>query len=164
MTDKQPTEQRPTEKQPNPMKSFLTYAAAFEVAYESDDWSVVDDLLADNISWIVEGVDEPIGGVFFRRGPVIDAMRSSCNAFDRRFDIRIPAATETPITIPGGVYFPFSVTYKHPGLPDVSLNGLEWDFFVDGKLASHREIILNASEVLAFVAAHDHDLRPTTEN
>ena len=41
MTDKQPTEQRPTEKQPNPMKSFLTYAAAFEVAYESDDWSVV---------------------------------------------------------------------------------------------------------------------------
>jgi hypothetical protein len=142
------------------MKSFLTYANAFEVAYESDDWSVVDELLADDISWVVEGVDEPIGGVFFRRGPVIEAMRSSCNAFDRRFDTRIPAATATPIVISGGVYFPFTVTYRHPGLPDVCLNGLEWDFFVDDRLAMHREIILNAEEVLTFVARHDAALRP----
>jgi hypothetical protein len=149
-----------TEKTPNHMKSFLTYAAAFEVAYESDDWKVVDDLLTDTISWVVEGVDEPIGGIFFRREAVIEAMRSSCNAFDRRFDVRIPAATETPVVIPGGVYFPFAVTYQHPGLPDVSLRGLEWDFFVDGKLAMHREIILNADEVLAFVADHDKKLRP----
>jgi hypothetical protein len=52
-----------TVHEPNHMKSFLTYANAFEVAYESDDWGVVDDLLADDISWVVEGVDEPNGGV-----------------------------------------------------------------------------------------------------
>jgi hypothetical protein len=150
----------PTDATPNHMKSFLTYAAAFEVAYESDDWKVIDDLLTDNISWVVEGVDEPIGGVFFRRESVISAMRSSCNAFDRRFDVRVPAATETPVVIPGGVYFPFTVTYQHPGLPDTSLRGLEWDFFVDGKLALHREIILNADEVLEFVRVHDDQLRP----
>jgi hypothetical protein len=146
---------------PTPMQSFMGYASAFEVAYESDDWKVVDDLLADNISWIVEGVDAPIGGVFFGRGPVVDAMRFSCNTFDRRFDVRLPAATELPIEIPGGVYFPFTVTYQHPGLRDVCLNGLEWDFFVDGRLAMHCEIILNAQEVLAFVAKHDTQLRAT---
>jgi hypothetical protein len=142
------------------MQSFIKYAMAFETAYASDDWKVVDDLLADNISWVVEGVDQPIGGVFFQREQVIEAMRSSCNMFDRRFNVRIPAATETPVEIPGGVYFPFTVTYQHPGLPDVQLNGLEWDFFVDGKLAMHREIILNANEVLTFVEQHETQLRP----
>jgi hypothetical protein len=144
------------------LKTFLKYAMAFESAYATDDWQVVDELLADNISWVVEGVDEPIGGVFFRREPVIDAMRSSCNTFDRRFNQRIPATTETPIEIPGGVYFPFTVTYQHPGLPDVQLNGLEWDFFADGKLAMHRETILNAEEVLKFVKENDAKLKPQT--
>jgi hypothetical protein len=118
-------------------------------------------VLADNISWIVEGVDAPIGGVFSGRGPVVEAMRLSCNTFDRRFDLRMPAATEMPIEIPGGVYFPFTVTYRHPGLSDVCLHGLEWDFFIDGKLALHREIIVNADEVLAFVAENDALLRPS---
>jgi hypothetical protein len=148
-----------TDQNPNHMQSFIKYAMAFEEAYASDDWKVVDDLLADNISWVVEGVEAPIGGIFFGREPVINAMRSSCNTFDRRFDTRLPATTATPIEIPGGVYFPFTVTYRHPGLPDAHLNGLEWDFFVDGKLALHREIILNAQEVLAFVETHDAKLR-----
>jgi hypothetical protein len=65
--------------------------------------------------------------------------------------------------IPGGVYFPFRVTYRHPGLPDVCLNGLEWDFFINDRLVMHREIILNADEVLSFVSRHDASLRPKAE-
>jgi hypothetical protein len=40
------------------------------------------------------------------------------------------------------------------------MKSLEWDFFVDGKLAMHREIILHADEILALVAGHDRELRP----
>jgi hypothetical protein len=89
------------------MASFIRYAMAFETAYASDDWKVVDDLLANDISWVVEGVAPPIGGVFFQRAQVIEAMRSSCNMFDRRFNVRIPATTETPIEIPGWCVLPF---------------------------------------------------------
>jgi ketosteroid isomerase-like protein len=142
------------------MTAFVTYEEAFEAGYAGDSWNPVDACLSDDIVWNVGGVSPPLGGTFSGRTDVLNAIEDSCNSFDRRFDVREPLATEDPVLIPGGVYFPFQVTYRRNGLPPAVLHGMEWDFFTNGKMTFHREIFLNIPELIEFVGRHNDALLP----
>jgi hypothetical protein len=142
------------------LDSFQAYATAFEEAFAADDWSHVDRHLTEDAVWSVAGAPPPFGGVWSGSKAVLDAIRTSVDGFDRRFDVRAPRILEGPTPIPGGIHMKWVVTYSRDGLPPVDLRGEEWDFFRDGKLEFHREVLHNALELGAFVAQNGAKLRP----
>lgn len=142
------------------IQPFLAYASAFEVSYAADDWSAVDSSVTDDVVWVVHGAPRPVGGVAEGRETVLATIKRSCDAFDRRFDVREPKILEGPTPIPGGVHFTWVVSYRREGLPSFELRGEEWDFFRDGKLEFHREKLHNVPEGLAFIARHGDALVP----
>lgn len=142
------------------LSAFYAYAQAFEAGYAADDWQIVDRQLSDDIGWAVGGVAPPLGGVWHGRAATLQAIRQSCGSFDRRFDARQPRIVDGPRPIPGGVHFVFVVTYRRAGLPPVELEGVEWDFFRDGKLEFHRERLLNVPTLLQYLERHGAHLLP----
>ncbi len=142
------------------MKAFIQFADSFERAYASEDWSLVEARFSDDIIWAVTGVEPPVGGAFVGPAAALAAVTHSCNSFDKRFDRRMPRATEGPIPIPGGVFFRWDVIYRREGVPDFRLYGEEWDFFRDGKLEFHRERLINAPELLEHIERYNDALLP----
>jgi hypothetical protein len=142
------------------MKAFVRYAETFERAYAADDWSLLAGCIDERAVWTVSDAEPPIGGSFVGRDAVLGAIARSVSFFDRRFDQRLPRATEGPIPIPGGIYLGWAVVYRRSGLPDVELRGSEWDFFRDGKLLMHWETFANAAEVLDYLRTHEARLVP----
>jgi hypothetical protein len=142
-------------------QAFYAYAMAFEQGFASRDWkATVAPRMTDDTVWIVEGAPPPAGGLSQGLEPVLDAIRKSCDSFDRRFDVRDPHIVEGPTPIPGGIHMTWIVTYRRDGLPDFVLRGEEWDFFRDGKLELHREKLHNVDEAMAFVTRHADALLP----
>jgi hypothetical protein len=143
------------------LQNFLGYAEAFEISFASDDWSHVEAFFTDDIVWSLSGLPAPHAGPFAGVKNVIGACVKSCNTLDRRFELRDPQATEIPSNFPGGgIYLPFEVTYSHKDLPPFVLKGMEWDFFRDGKIALHREVLLNAVDMLDHINQHNDQLLP----
>jgi hypothetical protein len=144
-------------------QAFQKYALAFEAGYASRDWkATVGPCLTDDHVWLVEGAGPPAGGLTQGRDAVLEAIRRSCDFFDRRFDVRAPQIVDGPTPIPGGIHMTWVVTYRRDGLPDFVLRGEEWDFFADGKLEMHREKLHNVPEAMAFLARHAKELLPVS--
>ena len=139
--------------------AFAAYAEAFEKSYATDDWSFVDRLTHDEIVWIGAGAPPPFGGVWSGRKDALAQMKTSVDAFDRRFDARIPKLLTGPTPIPGGIHMTWVVKYQRQGLPDLDLRGEEWDLFENGKLVLHREVIHNAAETAEYLAKHGAKLK-----
>jgi hypothetical protein len=146
--------------QQQPTHAFFQYAEAFEQGFASRDWSHVERLMTDDVIWSVADTTPPVGGTCVGRGDAIDAIRTSTDTFDRRFDRREPRIVEGPREIPGGIHMTWEVTYVREGLPPFVLLGEEWDLFRDGKLEVHRERIHNLEEAFTFIVSHDAALAP----
>ena len=144
----------------NLIKIFETYAEAFELGFASRDWQVVDDLLADDVTWSLEGLPAPTGGTQVGRKAVIAKIRKSIDGFDRRFDLRKPEMTSPLTAIPSGIYMLWQVTYTRHGLPPFVLRGEEWDLFCDGKMTMHYERFHNAGEMQTYLRHHADALLP----
>lgn len=143
----------------DPIDSFEQYAAAFEAGYETDDWSVVEALMTDDVVWSVGGLPEPVGGVNLGRRSAIAAIDRSVRAWDRRFDVRALGPVE-PVAIPGGIHMAWAVTFSRDGLPPFVAHGEEWDLFRNGKLAVHHERTDNSAEIYEYLALHEARLLP----
>jgi ketosteroid isomerase-like protein len=141
------------------MQAFQKYAMAFEAGYASGDWKgTVGPCLADDVLWTAPGAPPPFGGVHHGHDAVLDQIRATTEAFDRRFDAREPRIVEGPTEIPGGIHMSWAVTYRRDGCPPLELLGEEWDFFHDGKLELHRERIWNLEESAAYLRKHEAKL------
>ncbi len=141
---------------------FLKYAMAFEEAVDADDWTIVDVLFDEDITWSVAGLPSQLGYQAQGRKNASQAIKVSVDEFDRRFDERVPKPTMGPVAIPGGVHLEFEVTYTRTGLPPFLLQGEEWDVFRDGKIAMHFEVMHNAAEVVDYFAKYGSLLLPVT--
>ncbi len=142
------------------IKAFMIYAEAFEVGFASRDWQIVDDLMADDVTWTLEGLPKPMGGTEVGRKAVIAKIRESVDSFDRRFDLRKPEMTSPPTAIPSGIHLPWQVTYTRHGLPPFILRGEEWDLFCDGKMTMHYERFHNTEEMDCYLQRHAGALLP----
>jgi hypothetical protein len=138
----------------------MAYAEAFEVGFATSDWNVVGDHLADDITWILDGLPAPVGGTNIGREAVLEGIRLSVDSFDRRFDLRKPEATCPPAAFADGVYLPWQITYTRSDLPPFVLIGEEWDIFRDGKMVLHYERIGNTKEMAAYLNHYDALLLP----
>ncbi len=99
---------------------FAAYAAAFENAYESDDWSVVEPFFAENAVYDA-GSARFLGGHFEGRDAILAYFKDALDGFDRRFDSREITPIEGPVEEGDQVRVRGSATYRAEGVPELVL-------------------------------------------
>jgi len=110
---------------------MAAYAAAFEKAFESDDWSPVRDFFAEDAVYDA-GSDRFLGGRFEGRDAIVRYFKAVLDGFDRRFESRELAVIEGPIEEGASVRIRGSATYRAPGVPDLVLVLDEIITYADG--------------------------------
>jgi len=139
----------------------LGYAAAFEKAYETDDWSHLDPFFTEDA--VYETLAEaPFGNRSEGREGVKAAFKQAVTGFDRRFDSRAVEMVEGPIERNGTVWFRWVATYTLAGAPPLRLRGEETAIFAGDRIRRLEDRISAADgqQVLVYLAEHGGKLRP----
>lgn len=134
---------------------FARYAAAFEEAYASDDWSIVEPFFTEDAVYEVT-LRPPMGGRFEGREAILAYFKRVLDGFDRRFASREVALVEGPRESEGSVWLRGSARYTAEGVPDLSFE-LEETAWFDGERIRRLEDRYAASEVermQAYAARH----------
>jgi len=103
------------------IERFASYAAAFERAYESDDWSVVEPFFHEDALYVV-ALPAPFGGRFEGRAAILAYFERILNGFDRRFETRTVTLLEGPRLEDGSVWLRGRAAYTAAGVPDVAFD------------------------------------------
>jgi SnoaL-like domain len=98
---------------------FARYAAAFEQAYKSDDWSLVEPFFTEDAVYEV-GLAPPMGGRFEGRDAILAYFKWVLDGFDRRFASREVGLVEGPREEGDRVWLRGSARYTAEGLPDLA--------------------------------------------
>jgi hypothetical protein len=119
------------------IKHFAAYAAAFEEAYESDDWSRVESYFADDA---VYEIGLPILGAerCEGRGAIVAWFKDVLDRFDRRFESRTLNLLEGPREAGNEIWIKGTATYTAEGAPDLVL-ALEETIRFEGEKIVHLE-------------------------
>ena len=107
---------------------FGVYAAAFEKAYASDDWSVVEPFFTEDATYQIN-LDPPMGGSFEGRDVILAYFKAVLDRFDRKFESRDLALLEGPKEDGESVWIRGSATYRAAGVPDFVLELEETAYF-----------------------------------
>jgi len=99
---------------------FARYAAAFETAYASDDWSELEPFFAENAVYD-SGSAIFLGGHFAGRDAILGYFKAALDGFDRRFASRELALLEGPDEAGQTVRIRGSASYRAAGVPDLVL-------------------------------------------
>ena len=90
---------------------FAAYAAAFEVAYQSDDWAPIEAHFAPDAVYEIPDMPAPLGGRCEGRAAILAYFKAVLDGFDRRFATRKVALVGAPredgdaVTIRGRVVY-----------------------------------------------------------
>ena len=99
---------------------FAEYAAAFEKAFESDDWSVLQPYFTEDAVYD-SPLPSPFGGRPEGRQAVLDYFERTLDGLDRRFATRELQLLEGPVEEGDTVWVRGSATYRADGVPDFAL-------------------------------------------
>jgi hypothetical protein len=134
---------------------FAEYAAAFEKAYASDDWSLLEPYFTEDAVYDA-GLGEPLGGVHAGRAAVLAHFRDVVSRFDRRFGSRSLALLEGPRDEGDSVWIRGRATYGARGLPDFELELEERALFRGDRIArlEDRYAPAKEAEMKAYLAEH----------
>lgn len=130
------------------------YAAAFEAAYASDDWMLLEPFFTP------DATSELNGARVEGRAAVVDAFRNGVAAFDRRFDSRAMRIVEGPAVDGDAVRIRAVGTYRREGLPALELIGDEWFTFAGDRITRHVDVVVNLAEVMQYLSEYADRLRP----
>ncbi len=106
------------------VKRFGEYAVAFERVYQSDDWSQLEAFFTEDAVYEVHG-GPPFAARAEGREALIARLRSSVDAFDRRFASRRLELLEGPTLLDDCVWLRWRASYSGPGIPELVLDGEE---------------------------------------
>jgi SnoaL-like domain len=101
------------------LSQFLAYAAAFEKAFESDDWSLIEPFFTKDAVYQV-GLPGTFGGLIAGRPAILDYFKRVLDAFDRRFATRAIALLDGPRVEGDSLRVRGRVDYTTPAAPDLS--------------------------------------------
>jgi hypothetical protein len=110
---------------------FHAYAAAFESAYESDDWSLLEPYFTE------DATSELNGARVDGRAAVLASFRDAVAMFDRRFDSRRMRITHGPAIEDGRVHIIAVVRYERAALAPLEVTGEEWFTFEGDRIKQH---------------------------
>jgi hypothetical protein len=115
------------------VQRFLAYAAAFEEAFHSDDWSVVEPFFTEDAVYHV-ALDPPFGGYFEGRAAILAYFKDVLDRLDRRFETRKGELLEAPRQEGESVVIRGRVVYRATGVPDAVLELEEIAFFAGDRI------------------------------
>ena len=102
---------------------FVEYAAAFEKAVASDDWSVVAPFFTEDAEYEV-GLGPPFtpgsGSCIRGRDAILAYFKQVLDGFDRRFATREVTLLEGPREEDAAVWIRGRADYSSPAVPDLS--------------------------------------------
>lgn len=142
---------------------FAEYAAAFEKAYSSDDWSVVEPYFTEDAEYEV-GLGPPFtpesGSCLRGRDAVLAYFKKSLDAFDRRFATREVVLLEGPREDGDAVWIRGRADYTSPLAPDFSFELEEIATFAGNAIRrlEDRYDAATIAAVDAYIAAHGETL------
>jgi predicted ester cyclase len=145
---------------PSDLERFFGYVRAFELAYVTDDWSLLAPHFGD------AAVHEVTAGRFGEnqvgRDAVIAGLRGSVHANDRRFDVRVPEILDGPVQREDGVWMRYALVLRRAGLPALRIEGDHTTRFADGRIAALEDRLLPGYAALAdaYFAEFDAKLKP----
>ena len=147
--------------QSSDLERFFGYVRAFELAFVSDRFELLEPWLAEDAVHRVEG-GGPFGSGARGRAEVAADLRASTHRVDRRFDCRIPEIVDGPFVGPDGIWMRFGLVYRRAGLPDLHVEGEHVVAYEDAAIRSIDERLAPETDarVAAFLAAHGPKLRP----
>jgi hypothetical protein len=132
-----------------PMSSipkFAKYADAFEKAFASNDWKMLEPYFTDDAVYEVKDVPPPLGGVASGRDAVLAYFDRTIAAFDRKFATRALLLREGPRDDGDSVWIRGAVRYTAPGVPDLEFE-LEETVWFEGDRIRRMEDRCAAAEV-----------------
>ena len=112
---------------------FASYAAAFEKAFENDDWSVVEPFFREDAVYEV-GIQPPLGGVFEGRDAILAYFKWALDNLDRKFETREIELLEGPRETGDAVWIRGTATYNAADVPPLVLELEETVTFDDGRI------------------------------
>lgn len=110
---------------------FALYAAAFEKAYASNDWSLIEPYFTEGAVYEVKDVPAPLGGAQEGREAILAYFPRVLDAFDRRFATREVKLLEGPREGGDCVWIRGAAIYTAAGVPDLYFE-LEEQAWFDG--------------------------------
>ena len=135
---------------------FAKYAAAFEDAFKSDDWSLVEPFFTEDAVYEVGDLPPPFGGRKEGRAAILAYFKHVLDGFDRRFATRSLALIDGPREDGDTVWLRGSGVYTAPGLPDFRFE-LEEIATFRGDRICHLEDRYDDANAKAFAAyANEH--------
>jgi ketosteroid isomerase-like protein len=140
---------------------YMAYAAAFEEAYASDDWSKVEPYFTEDAAYAFVA-PAPFGGEYKGRAAVLTQFQNSVNSLDRRFDTRKVEVLEGPTEKDGNVWIRWAATYTLTDSPDCRMEGEERAVFTGDRISRLEDSMSDAEagRVGAYFAQHGAKLKP----
>lgn len=145
----------------DPIKRFAEYADAFEKAYASDDWSIVEPYFTDDAVYEIVG-EAPLASLVEGRDAVLAHFKRSVDAFDRRFDSRAIDLLEGPELREGAVWLHWRGVYAIAGAPDLAIEGEEIVSFEGDRIRRLEDRYADgaAAPVVSYMESHGAKLHP----
>lgn len=143
------------------LERFMAYAAAFEDAYASDDWSKLDPHFTDDAVYETIAAP-PFGNRTEGRLALQEFFKVLVDGFDRRFDTRSVEILEGPVERGNTVWFRWAGTYTRAGVPALRIEGEETATF-EGERIKRLEDRMPAATTdhgVRYLAEHGAKLKP----
>ncbi len=143
------------------VERFTAYAAAFEDAYASDDWSKLDPFFTEDAVYETLA-DPPFGGSIAGREAIKTHFKQICAGFDRRFDSRAVELLTPPVDRGGAVWFRWAAIYTLAGAPALRMEGEETAVFAGDRIRRLEDRMPPATlqGTQAYLVEHGAKLKP----
>ena len=138
------------------LETWRSWIAAFDRAYETDDWTEAQNYLTDDVVYSVAGV--PFACELRGRENVLAGFRKSLTNFDRKFDRRDWEAVDLKVWSDHAVTAFAKGNYTLGAKPPITFAAKSAWFFRDGKISLMTDIYdvteVNAAQTLDWLAMH----------
>lgn len=141
--------------------NFVKYAAAFEVAYKSDEWSDIGKHFSEDAVYEIRDVPAPIGGRFEGRKAILAYFKAVLDGFDRKFASREISLLEGPRETGRSVWIRGKAEYTSPRAPTLCFELEETVTFDEQGLIERLEDRYDGATIRAFsdyLSAHGRTL------
>ena len=143
------------------VERFGEYAEAFEKAYESDDWSILEQYFTEDAVYDFVA-NPPLGGRHEGRATILKDFKELVNGFDRRFVSRRVDPIEGPVEKNGEVWMRWAAIYTLDGAPECRMEGEERAVFEADriKLLEDKVPAEGVERLNAYLGEHGGKMKP----
>lgn len=142
------------------IETWQNWIAAFDLAFETDDWTEAQTYLTEDVVYVVAGV--PFACDLRGRNAVIGGFRKSLENFDRKFDSRRWEAVDLKVWANHAITGLAKGRYELRGKPPITFAARSAWFFRGTQISLMTDIYditeVNSMRTLEWLAQHGGDM------